>query len=191
VPPRRHLDRAQLAQVVRIGLRIDDALQPVAGDECRPLVIDHLAHPDIGVEIVRMPGDELYPEAAAPGMAEQDHALDPEAAAQVVEELARIAEITLEPHRRGVKAAVVRLARAALVPVHHHEMPLECAIKMVGERHLRPARPAMQPEQHRIVLIGAADQDPLPHAAELHGLQRRDAVRQRAPVRTDDRRSRA
>jgi hypothetical protein len=95
-------------------------------------------------------------------LGQQDHLVDAQVLAQELDDLDGVGHPTLEGHlpAAGLAVAAQGLARPAVVPLDHREIPLP-GPQGQGEDRVGPARPAVQDQQHRVVAVLAPELDPL------------------------------
>src|SRR5690606_19461426 len=98
--------------------------------------------------------------------------LDPEPTAQKLNELDGVTLELRDRHLGGLASGPVRIARAALTPMHDEEVSLELPSEQPRLVHERPARPPMQKQQHRTSGVFAADEYGLRTPSQNHFLER-------------------
>lgn len=156
---RRRADLAQRPGRVVVasafGLGLHERALGLLGRERRGHLRDadrrgHLPGMGVGVQ---------EPERGSPRVAHEDDPVPREARPQVVHDRVEIGQVARDRELTGVRLRIEGPPGAALVPVHHDEVPLQLAVEEAEERRLGAARSAVQPEQHGRASIGPADHE--------------------------------
>lgn len=154
--------------------------------------VGDLARADVGVQPFGMTARELHANVAAPGMAEQEDLLLAQVSAKERDHLLGVVDEALGLHRRRHGLGIidqVGLAGAALVPVDHHEVFLQCERVAPREGRFDEARAAVKDQQHRITAVAAADGDELVDPTDANGFRALDAIRRHDTSKLADDRS--
>jgi hypothetical protein len=101
-------------------------------------------------------------------LGQHDHLVDPQVPTEEFDELDGVGDPAVEGHLAAADLAVAPegLARPAVVPLHHREVPLP-GPQGQGEDRVGPAGPAVQDQQHGVVAVLAPDLEPLVNPADL------------------------
>jgi hypothetical protein len=93
-------------------------------------------------------------------LGQQDHLVDAQVLAEELDDLDGVGDPAVEAHlpAAGLAVAAQGLARPAVVPLDDREV-LFPGPQGQGEDRIRPARPAMQDQQHRVVAVLAPQLD--------------------------------
>ncbi len=105
-------------------------------------------------------------------MTDENQPLLPELLKQVHGQLARVFDELVDVHRAYVSDRGVRLAGAALVPVHDRERPLEVSRDAAVRRQLGRARATVEVEHDRIGEILGALENPLINSTDADAFER-------------------
>jgi hypothetical protein len=131
--------------------------------------VDDLGHADIGEESIRRLFRDLDAEVAAPGMAEEQDAVLPEAVAQVVRHLDRVRNHLRHGHRLGRDVGREGHPGTALLPPDHGEMAFQARGIVLFHEELGHSGAAVQKQEHRVRRIDALDDHALRDTADLDG----------------------
>ncbi len=110
-------------------------------------------------------------------LADQDHALGPQLAAQHPDQLYRVGQLLAGLEAGRIEGFAEGFARAAPVPLDHYEILFQTALEPMRQADESRAGAAMQEKDDGLGPVGAPDQDPLPRAAEGHRFELGDRVR--------------
>jgi len=141
------------------------------------LHVHNLAEGDDGVHEIGACFRDFHGEDRAPGVADQKDLVLAKAHAENFDQGDGVVHELADVHGSGGRPGIERLASAALVPVHAHEVLLEQWHRPVRQRHLRAAGAAVHVEEQGIRRALPAQQDPLRVAVQIDALQRSDALR--------------
>jgi len=150
--------------------------RPPIGSELALFHVGDLADADIAVIEFRVPGDGQGADGAAPRVPGQNDPLLGEFPHQVQGQFPRIADELVDVHFAAVGDGGIRLAGAALVPVHDGEKLLEAFRVAPVRRQLRRPGPAVQEQDDRVVGVLGPLEDPLAAPADVHLLEHGDAL---------------
>ncbi len=114
------------------------------------------------------------PERGPVVLADHEHPLGAQAALQQADQLRGVGQRLCLAHGRAAEGLPERFALPAPVPLDHYEILLQPRLEAMGEPHQRRARLAVQEQDEGLESVSAADQNPLPCAAEHDRLQRSD-----------------